>query len=126
MKALIIIACLTFVAAALQAQPKEKKTKILRHMVLFKFKETATAADIDNVIKDFAGLKAKIKQIKGFEWGLNNSPENLNQGLTHGFIITFSSEKDRDDYLVHPVHKEFANMVGAYLDKVVVLDFWVQ
>ena len=74
----------------------------------------------------FAALPGKIKQIKGFEWGTNNSPENLNQGLTHAFILTFSSDKDRDDYLVHPEHKVFTQIAGPHIDKVTVVDYWTK
>jgi hypothetical protein len=56
----------------------------------------------------------------------NNSPENLNQGLTHCFFLSFESERDRDAYLPHPAHKEFGKLLGPYLDKVVVVDYWVK
>jgi hypothetical protein len=95
-------------------------------VVLFKFQETSSSQDVKSVIAEFNSLKGKIKQIKNLEWGLNNSPEKLNEGLTHAFILTFSSEKDRDDYLVHPEHKKFGESVGKHIDKVVVLDFWVE
>jgi hypothetical protein len=62
--------------------------------------------------------------IKDFEWGKNTSPENLNQGLTHCFLVTFSSDKDRDTYLVHPDHKAFVEVLKPHLDKVTVLDYW--
>ncbi|MDB5242587.1 MAG: stress responsive alpha-beta barrel protein, partial [Spirosoma sp.] len=56
-------------------------------------------------------------------WGTNHSPENLNKGLTHAFILTFDSEKDRDAYLPHPAHKAFGGVVGAWLADVTVVDF---
>ena len=93
------------VSASAQAQNRETKGKLLRHVVLFKFKDASSASDIKKVEDAFAGLARKIPQIKQFEWGTNNSPENLNQGLTHCFLVTFSSEKERDAYLVHPEHK---------------------
>ena len=49
--------------------------KKLRHVVLFKFKESATPEDIAKVEKAFSELPSKIPEIKGFEWGINNSPE---------------------------------------------------
>ena len=100
--------------------------KTLRHVVLVKFKETSSKADIEKVEKAFAGLSKTISLIKTFEWGTNNSPENLNQGLTHCFLAGFSTEKDRDDYLVHPLHKEFVALAQPHLDKVTVIDYWVK
>ncbi|MEP7267755.1 MAG: Dabb family protein [Saprospiraceae bacterium] len=102
----------------------EMKPKVLHHVVMFKFKEGTSTEDIDQIIKAFADLKNKIKTIQSFEWGLNNSPENLNQGFTHIFQLTFKSEKDRDDYLPHPDHKAFGKVLGPHLEKVMVMDYW--
>lgn len=98
--------------------------KQLRHIVLFKFKEEASEAEIARVEAAFAELPKKIKEIKGFEWGLNNSPENLNKDFTHGFLLTFDSEEGRDIYLPHPDHKAFGEIVGPILEDVFVLDYW--
>lgn len=100
--------------------------KILRHVVMFKFKDSSTAEDIKKVENAFVALPNKIKTIKSIEFGTNNSPENLNQGFTHCFILTFKSEKDRDDYLPHPDHKAFGKVLGPHLDKVMVLDYWAK
>lgn len=100
--------------------------KVLRHVVLFKFKDTATPEQVKQVEEAFRALPSKIELIRGFEWGTNVSPENLNQGYTHCFFLTFASDKDRDAYLVHPAHKEFGKLLGPYLDKVTVIDFWAQ
>jgi hypothetical protein len=93
-------------------------------VVLFKFKDTATAEQIKQVEDAFRALPTKINLIKGYEWGTNVSPENLNQGYTHCFLLTFKSAADRDAYLVHPAHKDFGKLLGPYLDKVTVIDFW--
>ncbi|MCE9632506.1 MAG: Dabb family protein [Planctomycetia bacterium] len=98
--------------------------KVLRHVVLFKFKETSTPADVEQIVAAFRGLPGKIPQIKAFEWGTDVSPEGKNQGLTHCFLVTFASEADRDAYLPHPAHKEFVSIVGPHVDKVCVVDYW--
>jgi hypothetical protein len=74
--------------------------------------------------KWFRGLPAKIKEIAGFEWGTDVSPEGKAQGFTHCFLVTFKSEADRDAYLPHSAHKEFVGVVGPHVDKVCVVDFW--
>lgn len=102
------------------------QTKKLRHVVLFGWKAGADAAAIAKVVEAFKALPKQISQIKHFEWGVNNSPENLNQGLTHCFLLTFSSEKDRDAYLVHPDHKAFGSLLSGLLDKVTVVDYWAE
>lgn len=99
--------------------------KELRHVVLFGWKSNANKDTIENAIKAFGELPKQIKTIKNYEWGENNSPEKLNQGLTHCFVLTFSSEKDRDDYLVHPTHIAFTKLLPNILDKVTVVDYWI-
>mgnify|MGYP003333025958 CR=1 FL=1 len=117
--------CVSAVAAP-GKKPKAKSKEVLRHVVAFKFKETATKADIHRVEEAFRALKLKIPQIVSLEAGTNNSPEGLNKGCTHAWILTFNSEQDRNDYLVHPDHKEFAKLVGPSVADVFVIDFWAK
>lgn len=105
---------------------EETATRQLRHVVLFKFKETSTADDIEQVKQAFDALPLKIPLIKGYEWGLNNSPENLNKGFTHCFFLTFHSEADRDAYLPHPEHKVFGEIAGPHIEDVLVVDYWTE
>jgi len=117
-----LLACISSLPIFAQPAPQ----KLLRHVVLFKFNETATAANIKVVEDAFLLLPSKIKTIKSFEWGINNSPEKINEGLTHCFLAGFSSEKDRDDYLVDPAHKAFVAILQPFLEKAVVVDYWVK
>ena len=107
-------------ATVAEAEPDE----LLRHVVLFKFKENAKADSIKIVEEAFAALPGKIDAIHDYEWGVNNSPEGLNKGLTHCFFVTFKSEEDRGIYLPHPAHKEFVALLGPVLDDVTVVDYW--
>jgi len=112
--------------ATTASQAQKSDAKVLRHVVLFKFKDGTAPADVKKVEDAFSALSGKIKLIKGYEWGTNSSPENLNQGLTHCFFVTFSSDKDRDDYLIHPDHKAFVDVLSPHLDKVTVVDYWTK
>lgn len=98
--------------------------KKLYHVVSFKFKDTASKAQIKEVEDAFRDLKKKIKEIQSYEWGTNVSPEKHDKGFTHAFILAFNTEKDRDAYLVHPDHKAFGKLVGPVLADVFVVDFW--
>jgi len=108
------------------ADEKKAVAPMLRHVVLFKFKDSSSPADIEKILAEFATLPKKIPQIAAFEWGTNNSPEGLADGFTHCFFISFASEKDRDDYLPHVAHKAFVDVVKPHLDKVLVVDYWVK
>jgi len=101
-------------------------SQVLRHIVLFAFKDSASDDDIQTVVDAFIRLKDKIDVIHDFEWGTDVSVENLQQGFTHCFQVTFLSEADRDTYLPHPDHKAFGEVLRPYLDKVLVVDYWAQ
>jgi hypothetical protein len=100
--------------------------KVLRHVVLFSFKESSTDADVAKIVEAFRGLPKKISQIKDFEWGTDISPEGKAQGFTHCFFVTFASEADRDAYLPHPEHQEFVGLVGPHVEDVCVVDYWAK
>ncbi|MEO5892291.1 MAG: Dabb family protein, partial [Ferruginibacter sp.] len=110
----MMILCMLAVVTANAVSAQTSADKALRHVVLFKFKDAATPANIKTVEDAFLVLPGKINLIKDFEWGINNSPEKLNDGLTHCFFVTFASEKDRDEYLVHPAHKAFVEVLKPY------------
>lgn len=102
------------------------EVKKLRHVVMFGFKESSTEAEVQGVVDAFAKLPGQIPEIADFEYGLNNSPEELNDGLTHCFLVTFDSEADRETYLPHPAHKAFVEVLKPHLEKVVVIDYWAK
>lgn len=106
------------------AKSEHTPEKLLRHVVLFRFKEDAKATDIKKVEEAFAAIPGKVDVIHDFEWGTDVSVENLANGFTHCFVVTFKSEADRDSYLPHPAHKAFVEMLGPILDKPFVVDYW--
>ena len=93
----ILLTVFTFSATAF-SQSNANGNKLLRHVVIFKFKDSSSEEDIKKVAETFAALYGKVPQVKAFEWGINNSPEHFNEGFTHCFILSFSSEKDLADY----------------------------
>ncbi len=123
---LFIVTTLIFMTTSFSQAQKKSNPKVLRHVVLFKFQDSSKPEDIKKVEDAFIALKGKIKLIKDFEWGTNTSPEGLNQGLTHCFLASFASDKDRDDYLVHPDHQAFVEVLKPHLDKVTVIDYWTK
>ncbi|GGG49829.1 stress responsive protein [Croceivirga lutea] len=107
-----------------EAMKTIKSDKTLRHVVLFKFKKSATDANIKAIEESFEGLPSKIKEIKDFEWGTNNSPEGLSKGFTHCFFVTFENEEGRSTYLPHKAHKAFTELASPHIEDVLVIDYW--
>ena len=99
------------------------KPSVYRHVVCFKFKDDATKNQITAIEKAFAALPSKINSITGYEWGTNVSPENLAQGYTHCFIVSFKDKKGLESYLPHKDHKAFVEQLLPILDKAFVIDF---
>lgn len=130
---ILAIVSTTLISGTCSSDTNTKSNKVsmhsdslLRHVVLFKFKEGTSAENIKKVEETFTALPSKISQIQGYEWGLNNSPEGLEKGFTHCFFLTFKSEKDRAIYLPHPDHKAFGAVLTPYLDDVLVVDYWTK
>ena len=98
--------------------------RVLRHVVLYRFKETADSRTIRKIESAFASLAEKIGEIRGFEWGTNVSMEGKDEGFTHCFLVTFAGQEQRDAYLPHPAHQEFVALCSPYVEKVLVLDYW--
>lgn len=98
--------------------------RLLRHVVLFSFKESAGPEQIRQIEEAFGALPAQIPEIHDFEWGTDVSVENLSRGYTHCFLVTFSSEEDRNKYLPHPAHQAFVSLLQPQLAQALVFDYW--
>ena len=108
------------------ASQNEIPDRLLRHVVLFKFKDDTTDDQVKQIEDTFCALPDKLDAIYDFEWGTDVSVENRQQGFTHCFFVTFLSEDDRAMYIPHPAHKEFGKLLGPHLDKVLVIDYWTK
>jgi hypothetical protein len=102
----------------------EHPAKVLRHVVLFAFNESATPQQIHEIEAAFGALPGQIEAIYDFEWGLDVSVENLSQGYSHCFLVSFLSAADRDSYLPHPAHQAFVALLQPHLAKALVFDYW--
>jgi quinol monooxygenase YgiN len=94
-----------------------------RHVVFFKFKDSATPEQVQGIERAFAELAKKIDTVTGFEWGTNVSPEGLNDGFTHCFLVTFKDKAGLEVYLPHEAHQAFVAQLKPQLDKVFVVDY---
>ena len=100
----------------------------LRHVVVFKYTPEATSEDIQRITDAFRELQYKIEGITHFEYGVNNSPEGLDQGFSHIYQLTFTDVAARDAYLPHPEHAKFGQLLAelGILDGVFVVDYPAQ
>ena len=94
-----------------------------RHVVLFKFKDSATPEQVKHIEEEFAKLPSKIDTVTGFEWGTDISPEGKADGFTHCFFVTFKDKAGLEVYIPHAAHQEFVSQLKPILDKVLVIDY---
>lgn len=102
----------------------EPHSRVLRHVVLFKFKPEVSQEQTAEVVAAFAALPSKIDTIVDFEHGTDVSVEGKSAGFTHGFVVTFRDDAGRAAYLPHPDHKKFVELVGPRVADVLVFDYW--
>lgn len=101
----------------------ESKGGDFRHIVLFKFKDEATPEQVEAVEKAFGELPSKIDTIVDYEWGLSESLEQRNEGLTHCFFVTFADKAGLQTYIPHPAHLEFKKVLLPILERSLVFDY---
>jgi len=121
----LMVACSVLLGATMSARQAQP---VVRHVVVFKYKATATDAQIAEVTAGFRAMKDKIPGILSFEQGKNHSPEKLDQGFNHVYLVTFSSVAARDAFLPHPEHKKFGDLLArlGVVESVFVVDFTPQ
>jgi hypothetical protein len=89
---------------------------------------SAGAETMNEIFAGFGALAAKMTGARRFSGGANVSPEGLDRGFTHGFVMDFDSAQARDAYLAHPDHVAFAEgtvipALEAGRDSIVVFDY---
>jgi hypothetical protein len=122
---LAFVALATVIGVASSARAEQGKPgQVLKHVVMYKFKEECTPEQVQQVIDAFAGLPKKVDTILGFERGTNVSQEGKSEGLTHCFVVTFRDVEGLNTYLKHPAHDDYVKVVRDKREKVVVFDYW--
>jgi hypothetical protein len=92
-------------------------------MVLLKFKPGTPESAIREGFEELARLRQVIPGLESFAGGPYSSPEGLNQGFTHGFLMTFASPAARNGYLPHPEHERVKQQLLRIVENVIAFDF---
>jgi len=123
-RAILVVLDLSLIFSGCQNSKEEQ----MRHIVIFKYNPTATAVQIEKVTNALSDLQNKIPGIVAFEHGVNDSPENKNNGFTHVYMFTFEDAEARDTYLPHPEHQKFGEMLGEMnvVKDVLVVDYAIE
>jgi hypothetical protein len=109
----------------------------VRHIVLFRYKNGVSDNQKLNIVERFLSLKNSLRNgmpyILSIEEGMQNSGEDVHGGFHQAFLMTFSSEGDRNYYVGRPIvsdtryfdieHRGFVDFVTPFLDVDGVLVF---
>ncbi len=95
----------------------------VRHLGIFEFKKGITTEQIDECFVEMMKMVGQIPGLLKMEHGPYKSDEGLDDGFTHGFIMTFDSPESRDAYLPHPIHLQRVDLVQPRLERCIVFDF---
>lgn len=96
---------------------------MVRHVLLIRFKDTASDNDIDAVLTGFMRIPAQIDGVVDVEWGENDSPEHKNGSYTHCVLMTFIDDEARRRYLPHPAHAQLKALFLPVLRDILIVDY---
>ena len=95
---------------------------MLKHIVLFKFKPTATPAQRQELAAALNALPAMIADIKG--WQVVASVPGRPERYAHLALFSeFDDVAALDRYIVHPQHKKIVELVEAYCESRASFDY---
>ena len=99
---------------------------MIRHIVLTKFKPDVSEDTIKGIYDGLSALAKKLPGAANFTGGRSESPEQIERGYMHGFVIDFDSWDALQTYADDEDHKALggqlvANAVGG-IDGILVLD----
>ena len=99
---------------------------MIRHIVLTKFKPDTAEDKISEIYAGLLALSVELPGAHNFTGGRSESPEQIERGYMHGFVIDFDSWDALKNYASNPRHQALggqlvANAVGG-IDGILVLD----
>jgi Stress responsive A/B Barrel Domain len=84
---------------------------MIRHIVLVRFRSDVNEAQIAAIFADLAAIKAVLPGVLAVTAGRSDSPEAMERGYMHGFVVDFADWGTLAAYQAHADHKR----VGAAL-----------
>ncbi|WP_299886180.1 Dabb family protein [uncultured Ruegeria sp.] len=102
---------------------------MIRHIVLTKFRPDVTEQAISKIYAGLSDLSETLPGAGGFTGGRSESPEQIERGYMHGFVIDFADWSALEAYATNETHKALGgqlveNAIGG-IDGILVLDLEV-
>lgn len=101
-----------------------EKTGVYRRVVLVQFNDDTPEYTMRGIEDAFGALCQGMSQITDYQWGRHEGNQPHEEAYTHCFILGFSSNNERDSYLLHPAHRAFCSQyLTPHLKKICQFDF---
>jgi elongation of very long chain fatty acids protein 6 len=100
-----------FLAKYIRPRPKKPQQQSVRHVVLLKLADEATAAQKETIINGLRSLPAIIPEIRSYKVGEQIAAIDDGRNTTLGVVADFANEADYKVYAAHPAHQ--AVIAGA-------------
>jgi len=97
---------------------------VIRHVVLWTFKETVSPAERAEIVDAVRALRTKVPSLRSLEVGENVSPARA-QGYTHLLVETFDDRDGLAAYASHPDHVPVVARLGEAASQLVAVDLEV-
>lgn len=78
---------------------------MIKHIVLFRFADTADPAERDSMLAELAEFPGRFPAMRNWTMGTNRSWRD--DRFTHGFVVEFDREEELDAYLRSDEHESF-------------------
>ena len=87
---------------------------MIRHIVLVRFLPTMSETDIADVFADLHRIRDRIPGLLDITAGKSESPEKMERGYMHGFVVDFADWAALQAYQDYPDHQSLgARLVAA-------------
>jgi hypothetical protein len=94
---------------------------VIVHIAIFKWKDTADKAAVDQAIDAIRRLEEKIEDIEEIAVGINAS--RYSEGFTHVVLVRGRTQAAIDAYRAHPEHQTAAAIIEAAEERGIGVDF---
>lgn len=99
---------------------------MIRHIVLIRFRLDVSEETVSELFEQLYTIKDKVPGVIAITAGRSESPEKIERGYMHGFVVDFVDWEALAAYQDHPDHKALgaglvAHAVGG-IDGILVLD----
>ncbi|MFY7777322.1 MAG: Dabb family protein [Elstera sp.] len=99
---------------------------MIRHIVLIRFQPEVSEGQIAALLTELEEIRAQVPGILAITAGRSESPEKIERGYHHGFVVDFADWAALAAYQAHPDHQALGaklveNAIGG-LDGILVFD----